>query len=147
VLNLLWVLFVAFNVVANHDRLLTPPIIAAFGLSLVHFVVAYRRPVKVPFGRMIGAMVVFMSMQWTVASAVGNAAAASQTSFNPQGCQRPPQLAADAKASGNRSIVTRDDGNRQWVYNRKPLYTWKEDKNPGDVTDDGVNNVWHIAAP
>jgi predicted lipoprotein with Yx(FWY)xxD motif len=59
----------------------------------------------------------------------------------------PLPAAADAKASGDWSIVTRDDGSRQWAYKRKPLYTWKEDKSPGDVTGDGVNNVWHIAAP
>jgi len=55
--------------------------------------------------------------------------------------------AADAKASGDWSIVTRDDGGKQWAYKGKPLYGWNKDSKPGDVTGDGVNNVWHIAAP
>jgi predicted lipoprotein with Yx(FWY)xxD motif len=45
------------------------------------------------------------------------------------------------------SIVTRDDGGKQWAYKGKPLYAWSKDAKPGDVTGDGVNNVWHIAAP
>jgi predicted lipoprotein with Yx(FWY)xxD motif len=60
----------------------------------------------------------------------------------------PPLTAnADAKASGDWSIVARDDGGKQWAYKNKPLYTWSKDAKPGDVTGDGVNNVWHIAAP
>ena len=35
----------------------------------------------------------------------------------------------------------------QWAYKGKPLYTWAKDTKPGDVTGDGVNNVWHIAQP
>jgi predicted lipoprotein with Yx(FWY)xxD motif len=53
----------------------------------------------------------------------------------------------DAKASGDFSFVTRDDGRKQWAYKGKPLYTWRKDTKPGDVTGDGVNSVWHIAAP
>ena len=53
----------------------------------------------------------------------------------------------DAKASGDFSFVTRDDGRKQWAYKGKPLYTWTKDTKPGDVTGDGVNSVWHIAAP
>jgi predicted lipoprotein with Yx(FWY)xxD motif len=60
----------------------------------------------------------------------------------------PPLMAkADAKASGDWSIVTRDDGGKQWAYKGKPLYAWAKDTKPGDVTGDGFNNVWHIAAP
>jgi predicted lipoprotein with Yx(FWY)xxD motif len=60
----------------------------------------------------------------------------------------PPLTAnVDAKASGDWSIVMRDDGGKQWAYKGKPLYAWSKDAKPGDVTGDGVNNVWHIAAP
>jgi len=59
----------------------------------------------------------------------------------------PLMVAGDAKASGNWSIVTRDDGAKQWAYKGKPLYTWAKDTKAGDVTGDGFNNVWHIAAP
>jgi len=53
----------------------------------------------------------------------------------------------DGKASGDFALVTRDDGRKQWAYKGKPLYTWSKDHKPGDVTGDGVNSVWHIAAP
>jgi len=58
-----------------------------------------------------------------------------------------PPLAAtgDAKASGDWTIVTRDDGSKQYAYKGKPLYTWSKDAKPGDKTGDGMNNVWHTA--
>jgi predicted lipoprotein with Yx(FWY)xxD motif len=61
-----------------------------------------------------------------------------------------PPLAADAsaKAGGEYSIVTRDDGGKQWAYKGKPLYLWIKDQKPGDKTGDGFNNnVWHAAKP
>jgi len=60
----------------------------------------------------------------------------------------PPLIAdTDATASGNFSFITRDDGRQQWAYKGKPLYSWAKDKTPGDATGDGINNVWHLAAP
>jgi predicted lipoprotein with Yx(FWY)xxD motif len=60
----------------------------------------------------------------------------------------PPLMATAAdKASGHYSIVTRDDGSKQWAYKGKPLYLWVKDQKPGDTTGDGVNNVWHAAKP
>ncbi len=60
-----------------------------------------------------------------------------------------PPLAAMAtdKASGDYTIVTRDDGAKQWAYKGKPLYLWANDKKPGDKTGDGVGGVWKIAKP
>jgi predicted lipoprotein with Yx(FWY)xxD motif len=60
-----------------------------------------------------------------------------------------PPLAAGTfdKASGDYAIITRDDGSRQWSYKGKPLYLWINDNKPGDMTGDGVNNVWHTARP
>jgi predicted lipoprotein with Yx(FWY)xxD motif len=58
----------------------------------------------------------------------------------------PPLLAAaDAKASGDYSIITRNDGAKQWAYKGKPLYLWIKDTKPGDRTGDGFNNVWRVA--
>jgi cellulose synthase/poly-beta-1,6-N-acetylglucosamine synthase-like glycosyltransferase/exo-beta-1,3-glucanase (GH17 family) len=74
VFNLIWVPFVAFQVVVIPDVLLTLPIVAAFLVSLIHFVSSYRLRVGVPYRHMLGAMVVFMSVQWTVASAAFKAA-------------------------------------------------------------------------
>ncbi|HXF79503.1 MAG TPA: hypothetical protein VN598_11610 [Usitatibacter sp.] len=60
----------------------------------------------------------------------------------------PPLLAAaDAKPAGEYTVVTRDDGGKQWAYKGKALYAWKNDKSPGDRTGDGFNNVWHAAKP
>jgi predicted lipoprotein with Yx(FWY)xxD motif len=59
----------------------------------------------------------------------------------------PLMAAADAKPSGDYTIVTRDDGGKQWALKGKPLYLWAKDQKPGDKTGDGVNNVWHAAKP
>jgi predicted lipoprotein with Yx(FWY)xxD motif len=60
----------------------------------------------------------------------------------------PPLLAdAGAKASGDYTIVKRDDGRMQWAHKGKPLYLWVKDKTPGERTGDGFNNVWHVAKP
>lgn len=59
----------------------------------------------------------------------------------------PLMAAADGKPMGSWTVVTRDDGSKQWAYKGKPLYTWSKDTKPGDVTGDGFNNIWHVAAP
>lgn len=58
----------------------------------------------------------------------------------------PPLVAPEgAKDSGDFTVITRDDGRKQYAYKGKPLYYWVKDKKPGDRTGDGVNNVWHVA--
>ena len=58
----------------------------------------------------------------------------------------PPLLAAaDAKAHGEYTIITRDDGAKQWAYKGKPLYLWVKDTKPGERSGDGFNNVWRVA--
>jgi predicted lipoprotein with Yx(FWY)xxD motif len=60
----------------------------------------------------------------------------------------PPLMAsADSRAMGDWTVVKRDDGSMQWAYKSKPLYTWIKDTKAGDVTGDGVNQVWHVATP
>ena len=60
----------------------------------------------------------------------------------------PPLMAtADAKPSGDWTIVTRDDGSKMWALKGKPLYTFAKDTKPGDTTGDGFNSVWHLAKP
>src|SRR4051812_32935490 len=73
--------------------------------------------------------------------------AAGKSNCNGQCAQNWPPLmaAAGAAASGDWSVVTRDDGSKQWAYKGKPLYLWVKDTKPGEVTGDGVNNVWHTA--
>src|SRR6186713_497435 len=72
ILNLIWVPIVAFADIAIPDKILTLPIIAAFVVSLVHFLALYRLRVPVKWGQMLGAMVAAMSVQWTVSRAVAN---------------------------------------------------------------------------
>jgi cellulose synthase/poly-beta-1,6-N-acetylglucosamine synthase-like glycosyltransferase/exo-beta-1,3-glucanase (GH17 family) len=71
-LNLIWVPIVAFADIAIPDKILTLPIMAAFVVSLVHFVAMYRLRVPIRFGQMLGAMITAMSVQWTVCRAVAN---------------------------------------------------------------------------
>ena len=60
----------------------------------------------------------------------------------------PPLMSTSASGSANWTVVTRDDGSKQWAYMGKPLYTWVKDTKAGDTTGDGVNNnVWHVAHP
>jgi len=60
----------------------------------------------------------------------------------------PPLYATDSDmASGDYSIINRDDGKKQWALKGKPLYFWSKDMKAGDKTGDGFNNVWHVAKP
>jgi len=72
ILNLIWVPIVAFAQIAIPDKILTLPIMAAFVVSLLHFLILYRLRVPVKWVQMLGAMVVAMSVQWTVSRAVAN---------------------------------------------------------------------------
>lgn len=57
----------------------------------------------------------------------------------------PPLIAdPDAKATGDFTLTTRADGQRQWVYQRRPLYLFAGDAKPGDRDGDGVNGSWHV---
>lgn len=60
----------------------------------------------------------------------------------------PPFTASpEAKNTGDWTVILRDDGAKQWAYKGKPVYTWMDDHQPGDIDGDGRNNVWHIASP
>jgi predicted lipoprotein with Yx(FWY)xxD motif len=60
----------------------------------------------------------------------------------------PPVMAeADAKPEGDMTIVTRDDGTKQWAYKGKPVYLYKSDTKAGDMTGDNFKNVWHVIKP
>lgn len=61
-----------------------------------------------------------------------------------------PMLKAEAsdKADVNYTIITRDDGSKQWAYKGKPLYTFAKDQKAGDIMGDGfLNGAWHLAKP
>mgnify|MGYP000874902175 FL=1 len=71
-LNLIWVPIVAFADIAIPDKILTLPIIAAFIVSMAHFLSLYKLRVSLKRGQMLGAMIAAMSVQWTVSRAVAN---------------------------------------------------------------------------
>lgn len=59
-----------------------------------------------------------------------------------------PAYTSGATAQGtfpaNISVITRSDGSKQFAYKGMPLYYYAKDKAAGDITGDGVGNVWHI---
>ena len=55
------------------------------------------------------------------------------------------RLAASSTLKGKWSTITREDKSMQVTYNGMPLYTFKNDKKPGDAT--GVSDVWPLAKP
>ena len=63
----------------------------------------------------------------------------------------PPLLVGvggDEHGPAHFSVMTRDDGRKQWAYKDKPLYRWVNDHKPGDTTGDGfLNGAWHVAKP
>jgi exo-beta-1,3-glucanase (GH17 family)/cellulose synthase/poly-beta-1,6-N-acetylglucosamine synthase-like glycosyltransferase len=72
ILNLVWVPVVAFAGIAIPDTILTLPILAVFVVTSVHFVALYRLRVPIPVKQMVGAVLAAMSVQLTVARAVGS---------------------------------------------------------------------------
>ncbi len=60
----------------------------------------------------------------------------------------PPLMAsADDAAKPPFSLVTRDDGTRQWAHAGKPLYLFQKDTKPGEMTGDNFKEVWHVVKP
>ncbi len=58
----------------------------------------------------------------------------------------PPLMAtASDQPKGDWTIVTRDDGARQWAYKGKPVYFYSADKAAGDKTGENFRNIWHTA--
>jgi predicted lipoprotein with Yx(FWY)xxD motif len=61
-----------------------------------------------------------------------------------------PPFKAEANAPAPKaplSVITRDDGSKQYAWKGKPLYYWKNDKKPGDATGHKVRDIWFVAQP
>lgn len=57
----------------------------------------------------------------------------------------PPFAAApEAAATADYTLVSRNDGSRQWAFRGKPLYYYVADTEPGQTTGDGRGGVWHV---
>ena len=57
----------------------------------------------------------------------------------------PPLVAEEGATPDDKfSIITRDDGTKQWAYDGKPLYLYRADKQPGDREGDNFRDIWHV---
>lgn len=75
-------------------------------------------------------------------------AAAVSNCYDDCAAKWPPlEAGRNAKPQGEFGIIIRADGSRQWAFKGQPLYTWFKDAAPGDITGDGVKDVWHLARP
>ena len=116
---------------------------AAFSLIAIAASAAADAPVKAGDGMLAGANGMTL---YTFDKDV----AGSGKSMCNGGCASnwPPLAAAAGDAGGgDYSVITRDDGARQWALKGKPLYFWAKDQKPGDKTGDGFNGVWQVAKP
>jgi predicted lipoprotein with Yx(FWY)xxD motif len=63
----------------------------------------------------------------------------------------PPFTApANANSRGNWTVITRPNGEKQWAYDGKPLYTFVKDKKPGQDEGNGIRHFggyWEVAHP
>jgi hypothetical protein len=71
-LNLAIVPFVAIAGTIVPDKVLTLPILGAFAVTLTHFVILYGAKVRCAGRGMLGALIAAMSVQFTIARAVGH---------------------------------------------------------------------------
>ena len=50
----------------------------------------------------------------------------------------------EGEAGGYFSVITRDDGRRQWAFEGRPLYFNATDSRPGDRKGGGADGVWSV---
>jgi len=60
---------------------------------------------------------------------------------------RPLAASADAQASGNWDVVSRDDGSKQWAYRGFPVYTFTGDKKAGDMLGNDTYEIQYENDP
>jgi predicted lipoprotein with Yx(FWY)xxD motif len=57
----------------------------------------------------------------------------------------PPLIANPGSIpAGYMTLITRSDGQMQWAAHGSPLYTYVDDKQPGDVKGNNYHNNWHV---
>ena len=81
-------------------------------------------------------------------STCNGACAANWPPFTPSAASAAPPTGSPAMNAADWSVITRDDGTKQWAYKGKPVYTFAKDTMPADSKGDGFGNgIWHIATP
>jgi predicted lipoprotein with Yx(FWY)xxD motif len=100
-------------------------------------------PVKIDGGMLVG------TSGMTLYTFDKDTAGSGKSACNGPCADNWPPLKAGAtdRVEGDYSVVTRDDGSKQWAYKGQPLYFWTKDAKPGDTSGDGVKGVWHTAKP
>ena len=114
--------------------------VAAYGLALA--AAAMPASVKIGNGMLTDAKGMTL-YTWD------NDKQANKSSCNGMCLMNWPALEADAsdKNMGEWTVITRDDGSKQWAYKGKPLYHFRMDAKAGDSSGEGRGMVWHIARP
>ncbi|OZI71203.1 COG4315 family predicted lipoprotein [Bordetella genomosp. 12] len=117
--------------------------LALVGLTLVAGSALAQAPAKTDAGMLVDAQ------GMTLYTFDKDSAGSGKSACNDACAKAWPPLAAanGAKAQGDWSIVTRDDGSKQWAYKGKPLYLFAKDSKAGDKTGDNFKDVWHIVKP
>jgi predicted lipoprotein with Yx(FWY)xxD motif len=113
----------------------------AFALAACGSVIgASAGPAKISNGTLVGAN------GMTLYTFDNDKAAGKSACNGPCATLWPPLMASAAdQPSGEWTIITRDDGSRQWAYKGKPMYFYSADKAAGDKSGDNFRNVWHTA--
>lgn len=111
--------------------------------AMINPLLSAEIPVQTTDGRLVGAT------GMTLYTFDNDTANSGKSLCNgPCAANWPPLLAStEDTVSGDFSIISRDDGSKQWAYKGKPLYYWIKDQKSGDKTGDGVKGIWHLAKP
>lgn len=121
-------------------RIKSSAVVVSLGLLLTACAGGAYAPVKYSDGIVTGAN--GMTLYTFDKDATGSGKSACN---GPCATNWPPFAAGAAdQGGGDWSVITRDDGSKQWSYSGKPLYFWSKDQKPGDKTGDGFNKVWHV---
>jgi predicted lipoprotein with Yx(FWY)xxD motif len=127
----------------NKSKIALPLILSAVLTACASYATQPAAPARVTDGMLVGGN------NMTLYTFDKDAAGSGKSVCNgPCATNWPPLFMMDGQsAGGDYSVVTRDDGKKQWAFKGKPLYYWAKDQKPGDRTGDGFNNVWHVATP
>ncbi len=122
------------------SRLIATLAVSAASMAMSFSAVAADAPAKVSNGALVAAngmtLYIFDNDKAGSGKSVCN---------GPCAALWPPLTATAAdQPAGDYSVLTRDDGARQFAYKGKPLYFYKADQKAGDRTGDNFKDVWHI---
>jgi len=133
-------------------------IVTTLGLAVVLFLTVpvssfakdkVKAPSGVKMGKTAGGQVFTDSKGMTLYTFDKDGTPGKSVCNGPCAQNWPPLMAtAKSKPMGEWTVITRDDGSKQWAYKGKPLYAFAKDTKPGDTTGDGfLNGAWHVAKP